>query len=81
MSTAPQSPATEQEKSEQKLSLLQVAGSILASFYGVQSSRNRERDFKSGKAGTFIAVGVALTAVWYLSIYGVVQLVLHASGR
>ena len=79
MSTAQDPVAPRDEEAPQKLSIFQVAGSILASFYGVQSSRNRERDFKSGKAGTFIAVGVALTAVWYLGIYAVVQLVLHVA--
>ncbi len=59
------------------VSLLQIVGSICASFFGVQSSKNRERDFKSGKAGQFIAVGIAMTAVWYLGIYLVVTLVLE----
>jgi DUF2970 family protein len=59
------------------VSLLQMVGSILASFYGVQSSKNRHRDFKSGKAGAFIAVGILMTVVWYLLIYLVVTLVLH----
>ncbi len=59
------------------VSLWQIVGSICASFFGVQSSKNRERDFKSGKAGQFIAVGVAMTAVWYLGIYLVVTVVLE----
>ncbi len=59
------------------VSLLQIVGSICASFFGVQSSKNRERDFKSGKAGQFIAVGIAMTAVWYLGIYLVVTVVLE----
>ena len=58
---------------------MQVIGSILASFYGVQSSKNRKRDFQFGKAKTFIAAGILMTAVWYFVIYLVVTLVLHVA--
>jgi hypothetical protein len=62
---------------EQKnLSFFQMVGSVLASFFGVQSSKNRERDFKRGKAKHFIMVGVFMTVVWYGAIYCVVQLLL-----
>ena len=61
------------------VTLPQVFGSILASFYGVQSSKNRKRDFESGKAGQFIAAGIVMTGVWYLSIYLVVSLVLKSA--
>lgn len=53
---------------------LQVVGSVLASFFGVQSSRNRRRDFTHGKAHHFIAVALALTVVLALVIAGAVKL-------
>ena len=59
------------------LSLPQVFGSILASFYGVQSSKNRKRDFQRGKASHFIVAGIIMTGVWYFTIYMIVSLVLH----
>jgi hypothetical protein len=52
---------------------LQMVGSILASFFGVQSAKNRERDFTHGKARAFIAVGILMTIVWY----GCISLVVH----
>ena len=58
------------------LSFLQMTRSVLASFLGVQSSKNRTRDFTHGKAKDFIIVGILMTAVWYGAIYGVVTLVL-----
>lgn len=61
-------------------SLLQVVGSVLASFFGVQSARNRERDFKKGRAETFIIVGLVMTAVLVLAIVVIVKLVLHNAG-
>ena len=61
---------------EEKLTFFQIAHSICASFLGVQSSENRERDFKRGNYKHFIVVGVLMTAIWYGAIYAVVQLVL-----
>ncbi|WP_101758629.1 DUF2970 domain-containing protein [Oceanicoccus sp. KOV_DT_Chl] len=67
---------TKQEDKQEPLSFLQMVGSILASFFGVQSSENRERDFKRGKAKQFIAVGILMTIVWYGVIYLIVNVVL-----
>ena len=66
----------DKDEAEKTVSIVQMFGSILASFYGVQSSKNRERDFKHGKAKQFIAVGVVMTILWYLGIYLVVKLIL-----
>lgn len=59
------------------VSFLQMVGSILASFFGVQNSKRRTRDFTAGKAKAFLFVGVLMTAVWYGVIYAVVKLVLN----
>lgn len=58
------------------LTFLQMIGSVLASFIGVQSSEKRERDFKKGKAKQFIMVGILMTVVWYGAIYLVVTTLL-----
>ncbi len=60
-----------------QLNFLQMCISVLASFLGVQSDKNRERDFQQGKPVHFIAVGVVMTALWYLGIYLIVQIVLR----
>lgn len=59
-------------------SLLQIIGSVLAAAFGVQSNENRERDFKHGSAGVYIAVGVVGTILFVLTVYGIVQLVLKS---
>jgi len=59
------------------LSLLQVLGSVLASFFGVQKDAVRERDFSRGRPRDFVIAGVLLTAVFVLVVWGVVQLVLR----
>lgn len=60
-----------------KLSWFQVFSSVIASFFGVQKNATRERDFTHGKARDFIIVGLVLTLVFILVIFGIVQLVMH----
>jgi hypothetical protein len=60
--------------------LLQVAKSVLAAFFGVQSEANRERDFTQGKPSQFILVGFLLTLVFVLLLLGIVKLVLTSVG-
>ncbi|MCB1800894.1 MAG: DUF2970 domain-containing protein [Gammaproteobacteria bacterium] len=61
---------------DQKLSFLQVLGSVLSSFIGVQKNVTRERDFTRGRPRDFILVGILLTAVFVLTVWGVVKLVM-----
>ena len=69
-----------QDLKSKKPSLLQVVGSVLSAAFGVQSERNRLRDFQEGSAGTFIVVGVIATILFVLTIYGVVKLVISSAG-
>lgn len=61
-------------------SVVQVIGSALSAAFGVQSERNRIRDFKSGAPAQFIVAGVIATLLFILAIYTVVRLVLAFSG-
>ena len=63
------------------LNPLQVVRSVLAASLGVQSSKNRERDFKQGRAGVFIAAGVVFTLLFVATVFTVVQLVLKNAGN
>lgn len=58
------------------LGLREMIGSVLASFFGVQSSQKRQRDFQRGNAKKFIAVGIGMTIVWYGTISVIVSLIL-----
>lgn len=75
----------EQDQKDQKqpgsLNPLQVVASILAAGLGVQSSKNRERDFKQGRAGVFIAAGIVFTVLFIGAVFTVVQLVLKSAGN
>jgi hypothetical protein len=62
---------------EMQLSFWQLLKSTLSAFLGVQSTANRERDFKHGKLSHFIWMGLLFGTVFVLTLLGVVQLVLH----
>lgn len=74
--------ASEQAELEKKAPLnpMQVVASVFAAGLGVQSSKNRERDFKQGRAGVFIAAGIIFTLLFIGTVFTVVQLVLKSSG-
>ncbi len=61
-------------------SLWDTIASVGASFFGVQSSKNRERDFKHGKAAHFIAVGLLATALFVLVVTLAVRFALRQAG-
>ena len=61
-------------------SFLSVLGSVLASMFGVQSNRKREQDFTHGKPSQYIIIGLLVTAVFILTIWGVVSLVMKLAG-
>ena len=64
---------------QDSLSLMQMFGSALAAMVGVQSKEKRERDFAKGKASHFIIVGVVLTALFVLTMAGLVTLVINVA--
>jgi len=65
---------SDQDRQSKEPNILQVIGSVLAAGFGVQSSKNRERDFQHGNPAIFIAVGLVATILLVLSIYWVVTL-------
>lgn len=50
--------------------------SVLAAMFGVQSQKNRERDFTQGNPWVFIVIGIVLTVAFVLSLVLVVKMVL-----
>lgn len=57
----------------------QTAGSVLAAFFGVQSSANRKRDFNRGKPVHYIVLGLMATVLFVVLLLGVVNLALRAA--
>ena len=60
--------------------LRQVISSVAASFFGVQSSKNRRRDFTHGKASHFIIVGAIATVLFILAVMIAVRIALRQAG-
>jgi len=70
----------EQEQQDKSLNTLQVVSSVFAAGLGVQSSKNRERDFKQGRFGVFLAAGFVFTLLFIGTVVTIVQLVLKGAG-
>ncbi|MDI9729232.1 DUF2970 domain-containing protein [Stutzerimonas stutzeri] len=68
------------DEQEKNLTLRQMLGSVLAAAFGVQSGKNRARDFSHGKPSHFIILGVGFTVLFVLIVLGVVKLVLYLAG-
>ncbi len=65
---------------EKPPSMLQTIVSVAAAFFGVQSDKNRERDFKQGRAGIFIAVGLVMTLLFIGAVWLAVKITLRNAG-
>lgn len=63
-----------------KLKFRQMLQSILAGALGVQSGKNRARDFSHGKPSHFILFGLGFTLIFILVILGIVKLVIYLAG-
>lgn len=59
-----------------KTSLLSVVKSILAAGIGVQSDKNRQRDFEKGNPLVFIIGGIVFTLLFIIAVASVVGFVL-----
>jgi hypothetical protein len=69
------------EGKKRSLNLFQVIGSVFAAGLGVQSSKNRERDFKQGKFSVFIIAGIVFTLLFIATVFTIVQMVLKNAGN
>ena len=58
----------------------QVLHSVMAAAFGVQSAKNRTRDFSHGKPGQFLLLGLLFTGVFALTLFAIVKLVLYVAG-
>jgi hypothetical protein len=75
-----ESPRKPESPPPEKLTLLQTVGSVLASFFGVQSSRNRQRDFKKGNPALFIGIAIVATGIFVMTLLLIVRAMLKNAG-
>ena len=53
----------------------QTIKSVASAFLGVQSNKNRERDFNQGKFSHFVIVGLFAVILFILTLVAIVSLV------
>ncbi len=69
-----------EKDSDSKPNFIQIIISTLGAAFGVQSNKNRERDFKGGSITTYIIAGIVFTVTFVLVVAMIVRAVLNASG-
>lgn len=67
---------SEQPSNQQKPRLISVVKSILAAGIGVQSEKNRTRDFEQGSPLVFVIGGIFFTPLFIATVATVVGFVL-----
>jgi len=62
--------------SNKKINTLKVILSVLSSFIGIQSEKNRERDFSASSPLYFIVIGILMTLFFIVSLYYFVNILI-----
>lgn len=65
--------------SDKSPSMADTFKSVAAAFFGVQSDKNREKDFTQGKLINFIVVGIISVVIFIAILIFIVSLVMPAS--
>jgi hypothetical protein len=60
-------------------SFFQVMLSAISAAFGVQSSKNQQRDFESEKIGRYIAAGIIATTIFLTLLVTVVNIALKTA--
>jgi len=60
-------------------SLRSVFRSVSASMFGVQSSKKHSEDFSKGDISSYVIVGLVVTILFVLTVWGIVQLVVSVT--
>ena len=69
--------SNQEKEPQQPLSFWEMLQSVLAAAFGVQSGKNRSRDFSRGKPSHFILLGLLFTGVFVLVLLGIVKLIMY----
>ncbi|WP_028025906.1 DUF2970 domain-containing protein [Enterovibrio calviensis] len=63
------------DQKPEKVGLWDVVKSVFAAMFGVQSDKNRQRDFKQGSMLPYLFVGIIFVVIFVLGLIGVVALI------
>jgi hypothetical protein len=67
----------DKDQDQPRVGPLQTISSVFAAAFGVQSSKNRERDFQQGRFANFAIAGILFTILLVGTLYLVVSTVLE----
>ena len=71
----------QQEQEKNSPGMLKVLFSVLAAMIGIQSDKNRERDFETGHIGNYIFVGIIVVAIFIFSLISIVNGILEDAAK
>ena len=64
----PRPDTTSNSDNRKGLSIKNIISSVLAAVFGIQSQKNRERDFENGRPGDYIVIGIIFVVVLVVSM-------------
>lgn len=64
------------EENQKPVGIINIIGSVLAAAFGIQSQKNRERDFKRGGPADYIVMGIVFVVLLVVGMIVFVQSVL-----
>jgi len=64
---------------DNKVSFFSVIGSVLAAIFGIQSDKNRERDFQQNSATSYIVVGIIMVIGLVITMIIVVNSIISSA--
>ncbi|MCG8533770.1 MAG: DUF2970 domain-containing protein [Pseudomonadales bacterium] len=71
----------EKQPDSSERGFLGVLQSVVAAIFGIQSDKNRQKDFKKGDASQFIVMGIVAVVVIMVTMLVVVNQVLESAGK
>ncbi|MBE1275950.1 DUF2970 domain-containing protein [Enterovibrio baiacu] len=69
-------PETDNKKED--VGFIDIVKSVFAAMFGVQSDKNRQRDFKQSSMVPYIVVGVVFVVLFVLGLMAIVSVVISA---
>lgn len=63
------------ERQEKKVGLLEIIKSVVAAMFGVQSDKNRQRDFNQTSMVPYLLVGLLFVVLFVVALIGLVSLI------
>jgi uncharacterized membrane protein YesL len=74
-------PAAQQPEKQESLGPLTALASVFRAWFGVQSEKNRQRDFTSNDPTSFIVAGIVFAVLMIIGVLIAVHFALASAGQ